>query len=80
MFASFMGFCSVCSSIHLFVCHFSLEMGMKIYYDKFKKLIFFSRTTKSISIKRGRKHPLVKGIQVCSREWPARFLGEKITT
>ena len=76
MFASFIGFCRVCSSIHLFFCHFSLEMGMKIYYDKFKKLIFF----KSISIKRGREHPLVKGIKVCSHEWPARFLGEKITT
>ena len=32
--------------------------------------IFISRTTGSISMKLGTKHPLMKGIQVCSNEGP----------
>ena len=35
--------------------------------------IFFSRSTWSISTKLGTKHPLVKGIQVCSNEGPRPF-------
>ena len=35
--------------------------------------IFFSRTTEPISTKLGTKYPLVKGIQVCSNEWPRPF-------
>ena len=44
---------------------------------KFK--IFFSRTTEPISTKHGTKHPLVKGIQVCSNEGLHPFSrGEKL--
>ena len=40
----------------------------KIYWRNLK--IFFSRTAGPISTKFGTKHPLVKGIQLCSNEEP----------
>ena len=41
---------------------------VEIHWRNFK--IFFSRTTGPISTKFSTKHPLVKGIQVCSNEEP----------
>jgi hypothetical protein len=37
------------------------------------KKIFFSRTSKPISIKLGTNHPLVKGIQNCTNQGPGPF-------
>ena len=44
----------------------------KIYLQNLKKN-FFSRTTEPISTKLSKKHPWVKGIQVCSKEGPCPF-------
>ena len=35
--------------------------------------MFFPRTTMPISTKLGKIDPWVKGIQVCSKEWPRPF-------
>jgi hypothetical protein len=37
------------------------------------KTIFFSRTSRPISIKFGTNHPWVKRIKDCSKEWPGSF-------
>ena len=44
---------------------------VKIHWWNFK--IFLSRTTEPFSTKLVTKHPWVKGIQVCSNEWPRPF-------
>jgi hypothetical protein len=38
-----------------------------------EKKIFFSRTSKPISIKLGTNHPYVKGIQNCTNQGPRPF-------
>jgi hypothetical protein len=43
------------------------------------KKIFFSRTSKPISIKLGTNHPQVEGIQNCTNQGPGPFKGELIT-
>ena len=45
----------------------------EIITKKRKLQIFFSRTTEPISTKLGTKYPWVKGIHVCSNEWPLPF-------
>jgi hypothetical protein len=46
-------------------------------YSKLLKKIFFSRTSKPISIKLGTNHPKVKGIQNCTNHGTGFFFFSK---
>ena len=58
---------SILASFHPSVC-------LSVYPSaNFSHFHLLRRTTRPISTKLGTKHPLVKGNQVCSNEWPRLF-------